>query len=121
MWKIDTNQNGSDAVMRKYQYEIIEQMLDRKKDVKTLDIYCGLRARGFDISRASCINFLEKLADNGVITRQRKEAGKGGWHRVYAMKLNKEEIIEKITMDTIGAIKSAFPDSNYLLDLMKIG
>jgi Fe2+ or Zn2+ uptake regulation protein len=107
MWKIDTGQSGMLAVMKPYQYRTITMIIERKRGVKTSDVHSQLEFEGIKISRASVINYMAKLAEEGVISFV-EESGKGGFHRVYSAKLSLDEIITRITEETLEAIESAF-------------
>ena len=61
------------------------------------------------ISRASIINFLNKMTDEGVLD-YREEPGKGGYHRIYLTKLDEREFKKHIARTVIESLLKDFPE-----------
>ena len=116
MWKINTGKTGIDAVLKPYQLALIEYVIHCEKGVISSDAHANLEFQGHQISRASVINYLKKLASAGIIDAS-ESTGKGGYRGVYAARLSFPEIIQKITQDILSSLRTAFPDSAYLSEL----
>jgi len=61
------------------------------------------------ISRASIINFLNAMVDEGVLN-YREETGKGGYHRVYSPKLDERGFKKYIANMVITSLIRDFPE-----------
>jgi hypothetical protein len=113
MWKIDTDKNKMDAIMKPYHYSIISMLQETKGDLKTVEIYNALLDKGHIISRASVINYCKKLARNNLVNFEERN-GKGGSHRLYSSKLTWEQILEVMHNNILDKMTAAFPSSEYL-------
>jgi predicted transcriptional regulator len=60
------------------------------------------------ISRASIINFLNAMVDEGILDYE-EESGKGGYHRVYRPKLNEKEFKIDLVAKLISSLLKDFP------------
>jgi predicted transcriptional regulator len=120
LWKINTNIAGIRSLFKQYQYKIILKILDLKKGthITSGEMHDFLTDEGLDISRASVINYLQELDKNGIVS-MKEATGKGGVQRRYSPLLTFEQIIERITTDTLKTLHSAFPKSDYLKYLQK--
>ena len=63
---------------------------------------------GKTISRASIINFLNRMVDEGVLDFDER-TGKGGYHRVYRSKLSEEEFKKLLAKTVISSLLRDFP------------
>ena len=61
------------------------------------------------ISRASIINFLNDMVDNGVLTYT-EVTGKGGHRRIYTAKYNEAEFKEWLVTTVLNALQRDFED-----------
>jgi hypothetical protein len=92
--KFNTDENGLHTLFKPYQALLIEHIWDLNKEGRV-----GINSRGAHrflqgtpekMSRASAIIFLNEMVDEGVLEYEEK-SGKGGYHRVYYPKTNREE------------------------------
>ncbi|UCH57745.1 MAG: hypothetical protein JSV18_02205 [Candidatus Bathyarchaeota archaeon] len=60
------------------------------------------------ISRASIINFLNSMVEEGVLD-YKEETGKGGYHRVYMPKLDEREFKKFLAKTVISSLLRDFP------------
>jgi len=60
------------------------------------------------ISRASIINFLNAMVDEGILDYE-EETGKGGYHRVYKPKVNEKEFKRYLAETMISSLLKDFP------------
>lgn len=64
---------------------------------------------GQSVSRASIINFLNRMVDEGVLNHV-EESGKGGFHRVYSPRLNANVFPKELAKSIISSLMRDFPD-----------
>ena len=67
-----------------------------------------LQSMGEPISRASIINFLQDMAEKGVLIEERR-TGKGGYHGVYYQKYTESEFKQHIAEYVIRKLLKEFP------------
>lgn len=117
--KLSTDQQGLEAFFEEWQVELIERLQSgiavtsriaheylKEKNVKTT----SSSARG-TVSRASVINFLNKLVDEGFLSYT-EGTGKGGYHRIYVMELSKEQFAHRILGLFVGKLIEVFPEES---------
>ncbi len=90
----NTNKDGLQTLFKPYQVLILEWIwaLNKNKKVGAISgqAHKFLQETPEKKSRASVIFFLNDLVDEGILTYEEK-SGKGGYHRVYYPKMNREE------------------------------
>ncbi|MFP3952429.1 MAG: hypothetical protein ACLFVP_09865, partial [Candidatus Bathyarchaeia archaeon] len=67
-----------------------------------------LAARGDSISRASIINFLQDIAEQGILERD-TTTGKGGHRGIYQSNYTKKELRKFIIRAVLKKLKADFP------------
>jgi predicted transcriptional regulator len=67
---------------------------------------------GKTISRASIINFLNRMVDEGVLDFDER-TGKGGYHRVYKSKLSEAEFKKLLAKTVIISLLRDFPNETH--------
>ena len=82
---------GSEGVISREVWSQVNQNLDGKT-----------------ISRASIINFLNSLVDEGVLDFDER-TGKGGYHRVYRPRLDENEFKKYLAETVISSLMKDFP------------
>ena len=110
---IDPEKTGLEKVLRNYQIEALRMVWDDDpKGVTSRDVYQrvnkqleGVRT----ISRASIINFLNAMCDEGVLTYV-EETCKGGTRRKYFTGLNEGEFKKHIGKSVLESLLNDFPD-----------
>ena len=69
----------------------------------------GLPARLSRARRASIINFLNKMVDEGVLNSV-EESARGGFRRVYSARLDEWGFVKELVMSIISSLMRDFPD-----------
>jgi len=109
----DPNMHGLEKVLRDYQVESLKVVWDRAVDgVTSREVYRAVNKAlegTKTISRASIINFLNSMCDEGVLS-YKEETCKGGMRRKYFPKLSLTEFQQKIAKDVIVSLLEDFPD-----------
>lgn len=106
--KVDTSKKGIDAVFKSYQYEIVNILLEANVEHSSNEMTTRLHLRGFDISRASVINFLERLSTAGLAMK-REESSKGGYKGIYKIAETKQDFNARIVDIFLAKLHEAFP------------
>jgi len=110
---IDPDKTGFEKVLRDYQIEALRMVWDDDpKGVTSREVYQhvnkqleGVRT----ISRASIINFLNSMCDEGVVNYV-EETCKGGTRRKYSTGLDEEEFKKHIAKSVLESLLKDFPD-----------
>jgi len=110
---IDPGKAGFEKVLRDYQIEVLRMVWDDDPEsVTSRDVYQhvnkqleGVRT----ISRASIINFLNAMCDEGVVNYV-EETCKGGTRRKYSTGLDEEEFKKHIAKSVLESLLKDFPD-----------
>ena len=98
--KFDTTKEGLNTLFKPYQVMLLEHIWELNENEKV-----GVnssRAHGYLLttsekkSRASVIFFLNDLVDDGILDYEER-TGKGGHHRVYFPKMNRDEYAAYVT------------------------
>ncbi len=67
------------------------------------------RLVGKTISRASIINFLNAMVDEGILNYDER-TGKGGYHRVYRPKLDEPSFKRHVAQVMISSLMKDYPE-----------
>jgi predicted transcriptional regulator len=110
---IDPDKTGFEKVLRDYQIEALRMVWDDDpKGVNSREVYQhvnkqldGVRT----ISRASIINFLNSMCDEGVLTYV-EETCKGGTRRKYSTGLDEREFKKHIAKSVLESLLKDFPE-----------
>ncbi len=110
---VDPDKTGFEKVLRDYQIEALRMVWDDDPEgVTSREVYQhvnkqleGVRT----ISRASIINFLNSMCDEGVVNYV-EETCKGGTRRKYSTGLNEEEFKKHIAKSVLESLLKDFPD-----------
>ena len=65
---------------------------------------------GKSISRASIINYLNRMVDGGVLGF-RDATGKGGHHRIYITKLDESDYKKYVVRTLLESVAKDFPEA----------
>ena len=109
--KFDPEQKGLAKILRDYQQEAMKSFWKNSEKGQTsseVHEYVKGKIDG-SISRASIINFLKVMADEGVLDYEER-LGKGGAHRVYRPRLNESEFKIHIAQTMISSLVKDFPE-----------
>jgi len=102
---------GLSKVFRDYQEEAVKfiwEVGDRGAISKEVWAKVNERLVGKTISRASIINFLNAMVDEGVLDYD-EETGKGGYHRVYRPKLDEPSFKRHVAQVMISSLMKDYP------------
>ena len=105
--------DGLAKVLKDYQIEALrivwakeeEGVISREVWQHVNEALTGVRT----ISRASIINFLNDMVDEGVLD-YRRESGKGGYHRVYIPKMDERSFKKYIIETVVKSLLKDFPE-----------
>ncbi len=110
----DTSEHGLRTIMKDYQ-EICMRFLWETGEEGVTSRKAWLHANKVlmeeerTISRASVINFLKAMHDEGFL-RYTRTSGKGGYHRVYTPVYDEAEFKEYLVRQIIEKLREEFPD-----------
>jgi len=115
--KFDLDKEGLETVLLPWQLEVI-RFVWSTGEVNSRSAWSHLEGTEYAMSRASVINFLNEMVDEGFIVYE-EATGKGGYHRIYspAPGVNGEEVFkEKVIEKILVKIKSEFSNERDLFD-----
>jgi predicted transcriptional regulator len=103
--------DGLYKIFRDYQVEAMRVVWERGDDgAISREVWSDVNEKqgSRKISRASIINFLNAMVDEGILDYE-EETGKGGYHRVYKPKLNEKEFKGYLADKMISSLYRDFP------------
>jgi hypothetical protein len=112
--EFDTSKDGLNTLFKPYQAVLLEYIWELNNPSRT-GITSG-QAHGFIQgtgvkklmkSRASVINFLNDMVDEGVLDNEEK-SGKGGYHRVYYPKMDRNQFSKYVTKTITDKLHEVF-------------
>ena len=109
--KFDPEKKGLAKVLRDYQQEALKSVWkNSEKGLTTGEVFEYVNGKiDGSISRASIINFLKAMADEGVLNYTER-TGIGGIHRVYTPRLNESEFKIHVAQTMISSLLKDFPE-----------
>jgi predicted transcriptional regulator len=107
----ETGEMGLRAVLKDYQEHALRVLWESKDGHNSRQIWVEVNKRisPETISRASIINFLESMRENGVLNGVEK-TGKGGHHWIYTPAMNEAEYKQHIAKTLIESLMKEFPE-----------
>jgi len=102
---------GLAKVFKDYQEEAVKfiwEVGDRGTISREAWIKVNERLVGKTISRASIINFLNAMVDEGVLDYDER-TGKGGYHRVYRPKLDESSFKRHMAQIMVSSLMKDYP------------
>jgi predicted transcriptional regulator len=108
----DPKGDGFSKVLKDYQEEAMKFVWENDTAVTSRDVWHHVNeAFGGEktISRASIINFLNDMVEEGVLDYE-EQSGKGGYHRVYHSKLDESGFKKAIAKSVISSLMRDFPE-----------
>ncbi len=103
--------DGLSNVFRDYQEEALRLVWTKGSEgMISREVWSQVNQNldGKTISRASIINFLNRLVDEGVLDFDER-TGKGGYHRVYRPRLDENEFKKYLAETVISSLMKDFP------------
>jgi predicted transcriptional regulator len=102
--KFDMSEKGLLTLFKPYQAALLEHIWELNNPdrvgITSGQAYEFMKDHPDSKSRASLIFFLNDMVEEGILTYE-EESGKGGYHRVYYPKMNRDQfarhVVEKIT------------------------
>jgi predicted transcriptional regulator len=80
--KFDLDKEGLETVLLPWQAELMRRIWESGGETDSRKAHAHLRGTETPMSRATVINFLNRMADEGYLT-YREATGKGGHKRLY--------------------------------------
>jgi len=80
--RFDLEKEGLETVLRPWQVELMRWIWSVHREVDSRAAYIHIQGSETPMSRASSINFLNTMAEEGFLI-YREVTTKGGWKRVY--------------------------------------
>ena len=109
---IDPTKKGFEKVLRVYQIEAMKHVWKNAEEGATSrQVYNHVNGAldGGKISRASIINFLNQMCDEGIFDYT-EETCKGGTRRKYTPALNEDAFKKYIARSVFDSLMKDFPD-----------
>ena len=109
---INAGNAGLSKVFRDYQEEAVKFIWEAgDRGAISREVWAKVNERlvGKTISRASIINFLNAMVDEGVLDYDER-TGKGGYHRVYRPKLDESSFKRYLAQVTISSLMKDYPE-----------
>ena len=110
--KFDTTKEGLYTLFKPYQVNLLEHIWElnenEKVGVNSSRAHEYLLTTSEKKSRASVIFFLNDLVDEGILDYEER-TGKGGHHRVYYPKMNRDEYAAYVTEAITTKLGTVFP------------
>jgi predicted transcriptional regulator len=109
--KFDPEKEGLAKILRNYQVEALKSLWknsEKGQNSREVHEYVNEKIDG-SISRASIINFLKAMADEGVLDYETRP-GRGGMYRVYTSRLNESEFKKHVAQTMINSLLKDFPE-----------
>jgi predicted transcriptional regulator len=110
--KFDPSSEGLSKVLKDYQEEVLRYVWEKGDDgVISREAWQHVNKQfngDKTISRASIINFLNDMVDEGVLDYD-EQTGKGGYHRVYKPKLDESSFKKYLAMTVLESLMKDFP------------
>ena len=106
------NRDGLSKVFRDYEEEALRLVWEKGDEgVISREVWNHVNENlnGKTISRASIINYLNAMVDEGVLDYDER-TGKGGYHRVYRPKLVEAEFRRFLAETVISSLMRDFPN-----------
>jgi len=110
---IDPSRNGLEKVLRDYQIEAMKLIWAHNGDGMTSrEVYDATNVKlggGKSVSRASIINFLNAMCDEGILDYE-EETCKGGMRRKYKKGLDEKGFKKFIASEVLISMMNDFPN-----------
>ena len=113
-FELDTSQSGLGMFFRDWQIRILGYLWGTQLNGTTSGMVWSHLQETMDepVSKASVINYLKDMAENGVL-REDKEPGKGGYYGVYYQKYTESEFKQHIAEYVIRKLLKEFPGETH--------
>ena len=110
----DTSKKGLQTLFKPYEVALLEHIWE--SSIEEIGIMSGQayqflqQTDDVDLvkSRASVILFLNKMVEEGLLSYE-EESGKGGYHKIYYPKMNKEQFAQHVVKMITRKLGEVFP------------
>jgi hypothetical protein len=119
----DTDEEGFRTIIRGWQETALRIIWGSKIPLTTREVWIGVNSGlegALSISRASIINFLKAMDEEGVLTFE-EETAKGGYRRRYSPSLDEEGFKLHVVRKVISKLSKMWPDAGSLSDFSRWG
>ena len=108
--EMDPSKTGYEMFFKPYQVLALRYLWTAESGAKSLEVWDHVKAQpGGSISRASIINSLNAMVDNGILNYVER-TGKGGHHRIYRHRYSEAELREFLASSFIKKLLKDFPE-----------
>jgi predicted transcriptional regulator len=112
--RFDMSEKGLLTLFKPYQAALMEHIWELNNPGR-IGITSGqahefLKGHPDSKSRASVIFFLNDMVEEGVLTYE-EESGKGGYHRVYYPRMDREQFALHVVETITDKLKEVFPEA----------
>lgn len=95
-WVYDTSETGLRTILKDHEEMSLKIVWENPEGLNSRQVWTGVNERrGEPISRATVINFLERMRDAGILNG-RETTGKGGHHWVYSPALDEKNFRKQV-------------------------
>ncbi len=110
--KFDTSEKGLLTLFKPYQAALLEHIWglngSGRVGINSGQAHRFLQGHPDSKSRASVIFFLNDMVEEGILTYEEK-SGKGGYHRVYYPKMNRDQFAQHVVETITRKLGEVFP------------
>jgi predicted transcriptional regulator len=104
-WEYDTSETGLRTIFKDHEEIAMRIVWENPNGVNSRAVWMGINARRAEpISRATVINFLERMREAGILKGVEK-TGKGGHHWVYSPAMNEAEFRKQVANEIKESIE----------------
>jgi len=108
----DTSEKGLLTIFKPYRAALMDYIWElnnpERTGVKSGQAYEFLKDNPDSKSRASYIFFLNDMVEEGILEYE-EQSGKGGYHRVYYPKMNREQFARHVVETITSKLREVFP------------
>ena len=111
--KFDSSEKGLLTLFKPYQAALLEHIWDLngggvRVGINSRQAHKFLQDHPDKKSRASVIFFMNDMVEEGILTYDEK-SGKGGYHKIYYPKMNKEQFAHHVVKTITRKLGEVFP------------
>ena len=107
--KFDLDKTGIETVLLPWQAELM-RFVWRRRETDSRTAYENLQDTDYAVSRASVINFLNRMEEAGVLNNEPR-TGKGGYHGFYTPRFDEGGFRLLVAKKIISKLLETFPDA----------
>ena len=104
---LDSQHTGLMVVFKDYEAAIIEALHKPGTKLSSRDALRVVKEEGIDKSRASVINFCNRMVDLGLFSYI-ETTGKGGHRRIYSARFHRHEFLNQISHRVASALERMY-------------